>query len=152
MNFSVLNLLFPQWQGSGNTKELFHGAKLIENHFCEKINFAEVIVSTETKNEIQNGIYAYSSIVKQLNKAYNIIDVESPEKILTIGGDCGVELAPVSFLNSKYSNDLAVIWFDAHGDLNIPEKSLSHHFHGMPLRALLGDGDEKIIQSCFSNI
>jgi len=152
MKQNVINLLFPQWQGSGKTKELFSGAKNIEKYFSKKISFTEVDVSTETRNETQSGIYAYNSIVENLNKANNIIKDTNPGKILTIGGDCGVELAPVSFLNKQYSNDLAVIWFDAHGDLNIPEESLSHHFHGMPLRSLLGDGDENIIQSCFSNI
>ncbi len=152
MKQNVINLLFPQWQGSGKTKELFFGAKNIEKYFSKKINFTEVDVSTETRNETQNGIYAYNSIVENLNKANNLIKDTNPGEIITIGGDCGVELAPVSFLNKQYSNDLAVIWFDAHGDLNIPEESLSHHFHGMPLRSLLGDGDENIIQSCFSNI
>ena len=147
-----LNLLFPQWQGSGATKELFFGAKKIGNHFCDRLNFTEVEVDTQLLNKTQNGIYAYSSIVAQLNKASDIIQDQNPDRILTIGGDCGVELAPVSFLNQQYSNDLAVIWFDAHGDLNIPEESFSHHFHGMPLRSLLGDGDKKIIESCFTSI
>jgi len=148
----TLNLLFPQWQGSGDTKELFYGAKKVGEHLCKKINFTEIAVSTNTINEIQNGIYAYSSIIEHLNKTNNIIKAVEPDRILTVGGDCGVELAPVSFLNKQYTKDFAVIWFDAHGDLNIPEESLSHHFHGMPLRSLLGDGDKKIIQSCFSKI
>ncbi len=148
----ILYLLFPQWQGSGNTKELFFGAKTIEEHFCGKIKFTEVKVSLRNENETQNGIYSYSSIIEHLNKANKIIKSMNPKKILTIGGDCGVEVAPVSFLNSQYSTDLAIIWFDAHGDLNIPEESLSNHFHGMPLRSLLGDGDKRILQSCFSSI
>jgi len=152
MSQEVLNLLFPQWQGSGNTKELYFGAKEIEEHFRGKIEFTEVDVNTTDENETQNCIYSYSSIIEHLIKANKIIKSTSPKKILTVGGDCGVELAPVSFLNSHYSDDLAVIWFDAHGDLNIPEESLSHHFHGMPLRSLLGEGDKNIIQSCFSNI
>lgn len=152
MSQKNLNLLFPQWQGSGKTKELFYGAQEIQKYFCEKIDFTEVPVSTEGNNEIKNGIQGYFSILAQLRKAHNIIKVTNPKKILTIGGDCGVELAPVSFLNKKYANDLAVVWFDAHGDLNTPEKSLSHHFHGMPLRFLLGAGDQEIIQSCFSTI
>ena len=147
-----LNLLFPQWQGSGNSKGLFYGAKMIADHFRTRLNFNEVPVNAQSTNEIQNGIYAYSAITEQLQKACHILESTNPNRILTIGGDCGVELAPVSFLNQQYSKDLAVIWFDAHGDLNIPEDSLSHHFHGMPLRSLLGDGNKKIIDSCFTNI
>ena len=152
MNADVLNLLFPQWQGSGKSKELLFGAKKIQESLRGEIDFTEVSVSTEEDNVTQNGIYAYSSILAQLKNVCKIIEAAKPKKIMTIGGDCGVELAPVSYLNRQYSNDLAVIWFDAHGDLNTPEDSLSHHFHGMPLRSLLGEGNEEIIQSSFSNI
>ncbi len=75
---------------------------------------------------------------------------QNPEKILLLGGDCAVELAPVSFLNQQYQGDLAVIWLDAHGDLNSPDSSPSKLFHGMPLRALLGEGDQAIANENFS--
>src|ERR1017187_5257676 len=57
-----------------------------------------------------------------------------------VGGTCGAEAGPVSYFNELYSGDLAVVWFDAHGDLNTPETSPSGHFHGMVLRTLLGEG------------
>lgn len=37
---------------------------------------------------------------------------------------------------------LGVIWVDAHGDLNTPASSRSGNVHGMPLAALLGNGDK----------
>ena len=55
-------------------------------------------------------------------------------------------------MNKYYKGDLAVIWFDAHGDLNTPDSSLSKNFHGMPLRFLLGDGDKNIVEQCFSKL
>ena len=57
--------------------------------------------------------------------------------MVTVGGTCGVEAAPVAYLNERYAGDLAV---DAHGDLNAPATSPSGHFHGMVLRTLLGEG------------
>jgi arginase len=36
---------------------------------------------------------------------------------------------------------MGLIWFDAHGDMNIPGVSLSGNIHGMPLAHLLGRGD-----------
>jgi arginase len=57
---------------------------------------------------------------------------------ITIGGDCGVELASVAHVADE--GDVAVLWFDAHGDLNTPESSPSSVFNGMVLRTLLGDG------------
>ena len=51
-----------------------------------------------------------------------------------------MEAAPVAYLNERYGGDLAVVWLDAHGDLNTPASSPSGNFHGMVLRTLLGDG------------
>ena len=50
------------------------------------------------------------------------------------------EAAPIAWLNARYSGRLAVLWFDAHGDLNTPQTSPSGNFHGMVLRTLLGEG------------
>jgi arginase len=36
---------------------------------------------------------------------------------------------------------MGLIWFDAHGDMNIPGVSPSGNIHGMPLAHLLGRGD-----------
>ncbi|MEU0249145.1 arginase family protein [Streptomyces sp. NPDC006235] len=71
-----------------------------------------------------------------------LAEVPAGEPTVTVGGDCGVDLAPVEAALSAFENRLAVIWFDAHGDLNTPESSPSGAFHGMVLRALLGDGPE----------
>jgi arginase len=48
--------------------------------------------------------------------------------------------------------DLAVLWLDAHGDLNSPATSVTGNFHGMPLRCLLGDGEESLVKQCFSTL
>jgi len=59
---------------------------------------------------------------------------------ITIGGDCGVELAAVEHAMLR-SPDVAVLWFDAHPDLHTASTSASGAFTGMVLRALLGDGE-----------
>jgi arginase len=64
---------------------------------------------------------------------------------VTVGGTCGVEAAPVAYLNERYRGNLAVVWFDGHGDLNSPGTSPSGHFHGMVLRTLLGDGPHEYV-------
>ncbi|MDI3417615.1 arginase family protein [Streptomyces luteolus] len=38
------------------------------------------------------------------------------EPLLVVGGDCGVELAPVSHTVARHGDNLAVVWFDAHAD------------------------------------
>ena len=63
-----------------------------------------------------------------------------PDRLLLLGATCGAEAAPVAWLNERYGGDLAVVWCDAHGDLNRPGDSPSGLFHGMVLRTLLGEG------------
>jgi arginase len=72
---------------------------------------------------------------------------------LTIGGDCGSELGAVSHVLEQAATkgsptapgDIAVVWFDAHPDLNTPFSSPSGAFGGMVLRALTGDGPPELV-------
>lgn len=63
-----------------------------------------------------------------------------------VGATCGVELAPIAYLNERHAGDLAVIWLDGHADLNTPASSPSGHFHGMVLRTLLGEGPDALVR------
>jgi arginase len=148
----ALSLIFPQWQGSGKRKYLYHGAMLIREKMLAGTPQEIVKVSLEEEIELEKGIWGYRQIVRQLKNACDIIVKNRPEKIFLIGGDCGTEIAPVSYLNRRYNGDLAVLWLDAHGDLNSPATSGSHNFHGMPLRCLLGEGEESIVSRCFSTL
>jgi arginase family enzyme len=64
---------------------------------------------------------------------------------VTVGGDCGVEVAPVEAALAEHGDGLVVVWFDAHADLNTPESSSSGAFHGMVLRTLLGEGPAELL-------
>ena len=147
-----MNLFFPQWQGAGKTKELLKGARDIKEKYMDTEKFFEVLVDEEENNQVENDILGYHTILQQLKAANSIINKEIPDCIFTVGGGCDVEIIPVSYLNHKLSGDLTVLWFDAHGDLNTPESSPSKNFHGMPLRALLGDGNRQMIQTAFSQL
>lgn len=62
-----------------------------------------------------------------------------PERPLVLGGCCCAHVGAVEGLACRHDR-LAVVWFDAHGDLNTPESSPSGNLWGMPLRMLI-DGD-----------
>jgi len=64
---------------------------------------------------------------------------------ITIGGDCGVELAAVGHVLSSHPESVAVVWLDAHADLNTPQTSRTGAFHGMVLRTLLGEGGPGLV-------
>jgi arginase len=56
---------------------------------------------------------------------------------VVLGGDHSLAIGTLGGLAAQYGAG-GVIWFDAHGDLNIPETSPSGNVHGMPLAAALG--------------
>lgn len=62
---------------------------------------------------------------------------------LILGGDHSIAIGSLSGISKHYQN-LGVIWYDAHGDLNSGETSPSGNIHGMPLAASLGIGNEKL--------
>lgn len=148
---TVFELFFPQWQGSGRI-ELYEGAQLLYESLCERTSFTSIPVSSTYALTANQNILGHSQILSQLSAACRVIQSHNPARILVIGGDCSVEIAPVSFLNQKYGRSLAVIWLDAHGDLNTPSSSPSGHFHGMPLRTLLGEGSTDILNQAFSTL
>jgi arginase len=135
-----LRLLYPEWQSSGENAAVYHGAlKVAEVVFSNK-DFLHIQVPAEEILEKTSGVLGLKSIAPRFQRTIEDLRKRQPDKIFTVGGTCGVEVAPVGYLNEKYNGDLAVIWFDAHGDLNNPASSPSGHFHGMPLGTLLGDG------------
>ena len=60
---------------------------------------------------------------------------------LILGGDHSLGLGSISGA-SKYHENMAVIWVDAHGDINTDETSPTGNVHGMPLAAAMGIGPE----------
>lgn len=58
---------------------------------------------------------------------------------LTIGGDHSLALGSISGVSRAYKN-FAVIWMDAHGDINTHDTSESGNIHGMPLAKLMNVG------------
>lgn len=56
---------------------------------------------------------------------------------VVLGGDHSIALGTIGGLASALGPG-AVLWFDAHGDLNTPATSPSGNVHGMPLGAALG--------------
>ncbi|BCE04949.1 MAG: arginase [Bacillus sp. (in: Bacteria)] len=60
---------------------------------------------------------------------------------LVLGGDHSIAIGTLAGLVKHYQN-LGVIWYDAHADLNTKETSHSGNIHGMPLAISLGIGHE----------
>jgi arginase len=64
---------------------------------------------------------------------------ELPDRPVVLGGCCCSHVGAIEALSAG-EECLAVVWIDAHGDLNTPETSPSGNLWGMPLRMVLDDG------------
>ena len=62
-----------------------------------------------------------------------------PARPIVLGGCCCSHVGAVEGLATRHDR-VAVVWLDAHGDLNTPETSLSGNEWGMPLRMLIDGG------------
>ena len=136
-----LNVCVPDWQSSGADRTLYHGAKFLKACLSDRVDFVEIPVSIDRDPIRRHGVIGHSDIETQLQHVRRSIDHAEPETLFTVGGTCGMEVVPISYLNRRHDSNLTVIWFDAHADMNTPASSPSATFHGMPLRVLLGEGD-----------
>ncbi|HDF4754693.1 TPA: arginase [Staphylococcus aureus] len=104
-------------------------------------------VNIEKFHSVQKGLRNYDEIIdvnQKLNKEVSA-SIENNRFPLVLGGDHSIAVGSVSAI-SKHYNNLGVIWYDAHGDLNIPEESPSGNIHGMPLRILTGEGPKGLLE------
>ena len=70
--------------------------------------------------------------------------LENGDFPLVLGGDHSIAMGTFAGTARRYRDQgekVGLLWFDAHGDMNIPEVSPSGNIHGMPLAHLLGKGD-----------
>ncbi|WP_054261393.1 arginase [Propionispora sp. 2/2-37] len=65
--------------------------------------------------------------------------VKSGSFPLVLGGDHSIAMGTIAGIARHYQN-LGVIWYDAHADMNTPQTSPSGNIHGMPLAACMGLG------------
>ncbi|WP_436863037.1 arginase [Staphylococcus caeli] len=97
-------------------------------------------------NSEQQGLRNLQEIVETSTRLSDAVSesIDNNHFPLILGGDHSIAIGSISGISKHYEN-LGVIWYDAHGDLNVPEESPSGNIHGMPLRILAGEGDEQLV-------
>jgi arginase len=85
--------------------------------------------------------YPEVAVVEEETLAMQTLAVASDlaTRPLVLGGCCCSHVGAVEGLAARHGR-VAVLWLDAHGDLNTPETSPSGNDWGMPLRMLLDRG------------
>jgi len=91
------------------------------------------------------GLRNLEAVVQASTKIAEKVDriMEEGSFPLVLGGDHSIAIGTLAGI-SKHFDNLGVIWFDAHGDLNTPETSPSGNIHGMPLAVSLGLGETSL--------
>ena len=138
-------VVVPQWQGSGSSRamRLIDGAHAIRGDLPAASTMT-VDVPAGAGSDLGTGVQRLSAVQYVRDEVRAMLrDVEAPA--IVIGGDCGADLGAIDHANAL--GDLAVLWIDAHADLNTPDSSPSGAFHGMVLRTLLGDGPDEVAPS-----
>lgn len=88
-----------------------------------------------------NNLKYLQAVSKASHKLAEAVDevVKKGSFPLVFGGDHSIAIGTLAGISKHYQN-LGVIWYDAHGDLNTGETSPSGNIHGMPLAVSLGIG------------
>ncbi len=155
----TIRLIYPQWQGGDIARWItevpnpddasrgyYLGAQLL-NFLApnnEQKTFTVPITTAIAERKVIDGVLDRDIIIKQSKAALNILNMEQPNKIVTLGGECSVSVVPFTYLANKYKNDVAMIWIDAHPDITLPG-DVYPAYHAMAVTACMGLGDNKII-------
>jgi len=96
-----------------------------------------------------NPKYLKEMLASYKNMAKSIKKILSEDALpVILGGDHAIALGTFSAIASFYrqkEKEIGLIWLDAHADINTHETSPSGNIHGMPLAALLGDGEPSLV-------
>ncbi len=102
----------------------------------------------QSELDAQNSNLKNLEIVIDVNKKLQkeVSQIVSEGKFpLVLGGDHSIAIGTISGIAQHYQ-DLGVIWFDAHGDVNTDVTTPSGNIHGMSLAVLLGYGDKRLVK------
>lgn len=150
---STLRLIYPQWQGglitalvpeldpTAATLGYSLGAQILDLLAPVNPEYQRAVVPISMEDASRrtpvNGISNWPALEQQTKAALELIAQANPERIITLGGECAVSVAPFAWLAHKYGPKTALVWIDAHPDINRPGDRYSG-YHAMAVAALLG--------------
>jgi arginase len=157
-----LRLLWPQWQGAGTSSvaalapefplDVARRGYAVGTAVLEAVlpphdgpTLSAPVAMSDDGLEERDGVEAKAVILEQLARALELIRRHDPARILTLGGECSVSVAPFSELAHRYGDDLAIVWIDAHPDVGTPHSEYPG-YHAMAVATLTGHGDPDVQQ------
>lgn len=71
--------------------------------------------------------------------------VSNKNMVIAVGGDHSISAGTISGASAALNGELGIIYIDAHPDMNTEASTLSGNVHGMHVTAVLGFGNEKLV-------
>ena len=143
----TIRLLYPDYV-SGGLDTYYFGANLLQYILPENQNQpivrVDILPPNGKEKSITNGILGEDEVLFGIQNAHTKIEEQSPDRIITIGGNCIVSLAPFDYLHGKYENT-GIIWIDAHPDVSTIKDGYPNA-HAMVLGSLMGYGGEQLVE------
>lgn len=160
MNISIIDM--PLFYGCDNPGVEKGPQILRENNLLDIFNKSHKVCDmgeVHVKNVSSNDKYAANAKMKYLDEVVRS-NIGLADKVyeslknsylpLIIGGDHSLALGSLAGASKFFNEDLAVIWVDAHGDVNTLETSPSGNIHGMPLASSMGIGHNSLTDIYFA--
>lgn len=109
-------------------------------------NYSEMIPPEDPPYRNMKQPKFVSAVTKEVSaQVYN--HAKAGKLVLTLGGDHSIAIGTISgtarAIRERLGREIAVIWVDAHADINTPETSESGNIHGMPVAFLTGLATEE---------
>ena len=144
----TIRLLYPD-HVSGGLDAYYFGANLLQyilpSNERQPVVKVDIMPPDGKEKAVTNGIYAEEEVLSGIKDAQRKIAAEDPDKIITVGGNCIVSLAPFDYLHGKYEK-VGIIWIDAHPDVSTVDDGYPNA-HAMVLGSLLGRGAEQLTKA-----
>ena len=159
---TTLRLVWPQWQGAtrANVEHLLPdvpvsdarhgyatGSRVLQAVLPDHAGPTEIVPvdMVESGEGSTNGVESRGAVVQSLIAALDAIRRHDVDRVLTLGGECSVSVAPFATLAAAYGDDLAVVWIDSHPDCDTPDTAYDG-YHAMAVSTLIGRGDQGIVE------
>lgn len=71
--------------------------------------------------------------------------IQDGNRAIVLGGDHSITLGSFAGASRAVSGNIGMVYFDAHGDMNTDQTSLTGNIHGMHLAALMGFGADELV-------
>ena len=130
------------------------GKRLIEHledlgYNVEDFGDIQIVKPNYIAKPEDNPKYLPEWLASSKNSANTVKEIlENNRFPVILSGDHSCAVGTFSGVSSYFhdkNEEIGLIWFDAHADMNTPETSPSGNVHGMPLASLLGRGDSEIV-------